>query len=177
MEDLEREYGIKEVRTQKAAPARGAATAVRGPARKVIELLMLRPELHVLADRRELAGARGVASIRPEEIALLDALLEVFGQSASTRVGEFFRDTEFETAVREIEAKVLKGAEANFDAAELEKQFLDDWQNLRVAIESELRQVRRTVLQQKLAQKQSLSPEEQAEYRALLQPHRSSAAP
>ena len=177
VEDLEREYGIKEVRTQKAAPARGAATAVRGPARKVIELLMLRPELHVLADRRELAGARGVASIRPEEIALLDALLEVFGQSASTRVGEFFRDTEFETAVREIEAKVLKGAEANFDAAELEKQFLDDWQNLRVAIESELRQVRRTVLQQKLAQKQSLSPEEQAEYRALLQPHRSSAAP
>ena len=177
VEDLEREYGIKEVRTQKAAPARGAATAVRGPARKVIELLMLRPELHVLADRRELAGAQGVASIRPEEIALLEALLDVFGQSVSTRVGEFFRDTEFETAVREIEAKVLKGAEANFDAAELEKQFLDDWQNLRVAIESELRQVRRTVLQQKLAQKQSLSPEEQAEYRALLQPHRSSAAP
>jgi DNA primase len=173
IEELEREYGIRETRPAKAAPARSSATPVRGPARKVIELLMLRPELHVLADRRELAGARAVASIRPEEVALLDALLEAFSQSASTRVGEYFRGTEFEPVVREIEASVMNGAEAGFDETELEKQFTDDWQNLRVAIESELREARRVVLQQKLSQKQPLSPEEQAEYRALLQPQRS----
>ena len=173
VQDLEREYGIKEARPSRAAPARSAATPVRGPARKVIELLMLRPELHVLADRRELAGARAVTSIRPEEVALLDALLEAFGQSASTRVGEYFRGTEFEPVVREIEASVMHGAEAGFDASELEKQFVDDWQNFRNAVESELREARRAVLQQKLTQKQNLSPEEQAEYRALLQPQRS----
>ena len=173
VEELEREYGIRETRPSKAAPARSSATPVRGPARKIIELLMLRPELHVLADRRELAGARAVVSIRPEEIALLDALLEAFKQSASTRVGEYFRGTEFESVVREIEASVMNGAEAGFDEAELEKQFVDDWQNLRVAITAELRETRRGVLQQKLNQKQNLSPEEQAEYRALLQPQRS----
>ena len=89
---------------------------------------MLRPELHALADRRELAGARAVAPIRPEEIALLAALLEVFGQSAATRVGEYFRDTEFESAVREIETSVLNRPEAGFDEAALKEQFVGNWQ-------------------------------------------------
>ncbi len=172
-QDLEREYGIVQARTSRAAPARSAAAPVRSPARKVIELLMLRPELHELAQRRELAGARGVASIRPEEIALLDALLEVFSQSVATRVGEYFRGTEFEAAVREIEASVLNRPEAGFEEAALKEQFVDDWNNLRVAIAADLREARRGVLQQK----QSLSPEEQAEYRALLQPHRGSPVP
>ena len=176
VEDLEREYGIKETRAPRAVPARSSATAVRGPARKVIELLMLRPELHVLADRRKLASARAVGSIRPEEVALLEALLEVFEQSPTTRVGEFFRDTEFEAAVREIEASVLNRPEAGFEESALKEQFVDDWQNLRVAINADLRETRRGVLQQKLNQKQALSPEEQAEYRALLQPDRSSHA-
>ena len=172
VQDLEREYGIKTMRTAQSAPARSAATPVRGPARKVIELLMLCPELHVLADRRELAGAHAVASIRPDEIGLLDALLDVFEQSASTRVGEYFRGTEFESAVREIEASVLNRPEAAFEETALKEQFIDDWHNLRVAIDSELRESRRKVLQQK----QTLSPEEQAEYRALLQPQRSTHA-
>ncbi len=177
VEDLEREYGIKEVRPARAALARSGATPVRGPARKVIELLILRPELHGLADRGELAGAHEVAAIRPEEIALLEALLDAFETSVATRVGEHFRGSEFEAAVNEIEAGVLTSAEAGFDEAELEKQFVDDWQNLRVAIQAELRQARRTVLQQKLSQKQVLSPEEQAEYRILLQPQRSAQRP
>ena len=172
VQDLEREYGIKTARTAQSAPARSAATPVRGPARKVIELLMLRPELHVLAERRELAGAKGVASIRPDEIALLDALLEVFGQSPGTRVGEYFRGTEFEAAIREIEASVLNRPEAGFEESALKEQFVDDWQNLRLAIDTELRESRRKVLQEK----QTLTPEEQAEYRALLQPQRSSHA-
>jgi DNA primase len=176
VQDLEREYGVKETRTTPAAPARSAATPVRGPARQVIELLMLRPELHALADRRELARARAVASIRPEEIALLDALLEVFGQSAATRVGEYFRGTEFESAVREIEASVLKRPEVDFEEAALEEQFVSSLQKLHAAIEAETRESRRGILQQKLNQKQNLSPDEQAEYRALLQPQRSGQA-
>ncbi|MDB5810777.1 MAG: primase [Betaproteobacteria bacterium] len=176
VQDLEREYGIKETRPVKAGPARGAATPVRGPARKVIQLLVLRPELHTLADRGELAGAHGVGTIRQDEIALLESLLDVYEQSTATRVGEHFRGTEFEAVVSEIEASVLKSAEADFDAAELENQFADDWHNLHLAIEAEVRHDRRAVLQQKLAQKQALSAEEQDEYRALLQPQRSTQA-
>jgi DNA primase len=176
VQDLEREYGIKESRTAPSAPARSAATPVRGPARKVIELLILRPELHELAGRGELAGAHEVAAIRPEEIALLEALLAAYDQSVTTRVGEYFRDTEFEGAVREIEASVLNRPEAGFEESALKEQFIDDWQNLRIAIAAELRDARRRTLQEKLSRKQNLSPEEQAEYRALLQPQRSSHA-
>lgn len=174
--ELEREYGIKTARPAKAGPAKGSATPVRSPVRKVIELLVLRPELHTLADRGELAAAGTVATIRQDEIALLEALFEAFEQSVSTRVGEYFRDTEFEGAVREIEASVLKSPEAGFDAEALEKQFVDEWRNLHLAIEAETRESRRAVLDGKLAKKQDLSPEEQAEYRALLQPQRTTHA-
>jgi len=104
---------------------------------------------------------------------MLDALLEVFGQSVSTRVGEYFRGTEFESAVSEIEASVLQRPEADFEAAALEEQFVGSWKNLQAAIDSEARASRRLELQDKLSRKQSLSSEEQAEYRALLQPQRS----
>ena len=174
--DLEREYGIKTARTAQFAPPRREAAEIRNRVRQVIELLILRPELHVLADRRELARARGVASIRSDEIAMLDALLEAFGQAVSTRVGEYFRGTEFESAVAEIEASVLKRPEADFEAAALEEQFISSWKNLQSAIDSEARAARRLELQEKLSRKQNLSPEEQAEYRALLQPQRSTQA-
>jgi DNA primase len=177
VQDLERDYGVKESRTTQAVPARSAAAAVRNPTRQLIELLILRPELHELANRQELAAARTVASIRPEEIALLDALLTAFGQSASIRVGEYFRGTEFEGAIREIEASVLNRPEAGFVEAELKEQFVDNWQKLRQVVESEIRRTRHGVLQEKLNLKQGLSPEEQAEYKALLQPQRMQHAP
>jgi DNA primase len=176
VQDLEREYGIKTSRTAPVSPARREAAGIRNRVRQVIELLMLRPELHLLADRRELARAHGVASIRSDEIALLDALLDVFGQSVSTRVGEYFRGTEFESAVSEIEASVLQRPEADFEASALEEQFVGSWKNLQAAIEAEARASRRLELQDKLSRKQSLSSEEQAEYRALLQPQRSTPA-
>jgi DNA primase len=176
VQDLEREYGIKTSRAAPATPARREAAGIRNRVRQVIELLMLRPELHVLADRRELARAGGVASIRSDEIAMLDALLEAFGQSATTRVGEYFRGTEFESAVCEIEASVLQRPEADFEASALEEQFVGSWKNLQAAIDAEARAARRLELQDKLSKKQSLSSEEQAEYRALLQPQRSTLA-
>ncbi len=136
LDELEREYGIKVTRPVKAGPPRGSAAPVRRPVRKVIELLVLRPELHTLVDRGELAAAGTVATIRRDEIALLEALFEAFEQSVGTRVGEYFRDTEFEGAVREIEASVLKSPEAGFDAEALEEQFVDEWRNLQLAIEA-----------------------------------------
>jgi len=89
---------------------------------------------------------------------MLDALLEVFGQSVSTRVGEYFRGTEFESAVSEIEASVLTRPEADFEAAALEEQFISSWKNLQSAIGFGSTRVPALELQEKLSRKQNLSP-------------------
>jgi len=58
IQDLEREYGIKTARTAQSAPPRREAaedTQSGAPGHRVVDM---RPQLHVLADRRELARAR-----------------------------------------------------------------------------------------------------------------------
>ena len=166
--DLDREYGVQESKPAKSAPAGIASAAVRTPARKVIELLMLRPNLCSLVECKDLVAARGAPKIRHEEIALLDALLEVFNESATTKIGEYFGGRILENLVREIEATLLGRPEASFQDDELKEQFLHEWDNLIVAINAGPREMRRKILQDK----QNLSPEEQSEYRALLQPQR-----
>lgn len=167
-QDLDREYGLKETKLANAAPPKAASAAVRTPARKVIELLMLRPDLCGLVDRKDLLAARGAPKIKQEEIGLLDALLEVFNESAATKIGEYFRGSNLENLVRDIEVTLLNRPEASFQDDELKEQFLHDWDNLIVAINEGLRETRRKIL----LEKQNLSPEEQSEYKALLQPQR-----
>jgi hypothetical protein len=70
--------------------------------------------------------------------------------------------------VREIEVTLLNRPEASFQEDELKEQFLHDWENLKLAIGEGPRMMRRKILQEK----QNLSPEEQSEYKALLQPQR-----
>ena len=168
VQDLDREYGVKESRPAHAASPRTASAPVRTPARKAIELLMLRPDLYQMADRHDLVAARDVPRIKPEEIALLDALLEVYAASTTTKIGEYFRDTELEKLVREIEVALLNRPEASFQEDELKEQFRHDWENLKLAIGEGIRVMRRKILQEK----QNLSSEEQSEYKALLQPQR-----
>ncbi len=168
VQDLDREYGVRESKPAHAAPPRTASAPVRTPARKAVELLMLRPDLYRLVDRNDLLAARGAPKIKPEEIALLDALLEVFAESTTTKIGEYFRDSDLEKLVREIEVTLLNRPEASFQEDELKEQFLHDWENLKLAIGEGPRVMRRKILQEK----QNLSPEEQSEYKALLQPQR-----
>jgi len=168
VQDLDREYGVRESKPAHAAPPRTASAPVRTPARKAIELLMLRPDLHRLVDRTDLLDAHGAPKIKPEEITLLGTLLEVFAESTTTKIGEYFRDSDLEKLVREIEVTLLNRPEASFQEDELKEQFLHDWENLKLSIGEEPRATRRKILQQK----QNLSPEEQSEYRALLQPQR-----
>ena len=63
---------------------------------------------------------------------------------------------------------LLSLPEASFLEDEIKEQFLHDWENLKLAIGEGLRVMRRKILQEK----QNLSPEEQSEYKALLQPQR-----
>ena len=168
VQDLDREYGVKESRPAHPAPPRTASAPVRTPLRKAIELLMLRPDLCCLVDRNDLVAARGAPRIKPDELALLEALLEVFAESTTTKIGEYFRGSDLEELVREIEVTLLKLPEASFQEDELKEQLLHDWENLKLAIGEGLRVMRRKILQEK----QNLSPEEQSEYKALLQPQR-----
>jgi DNA primase len=168
LQDLDREYGVREFRSAHAAPPRTASASVRTPARKAIELLMLRPDLHKTVDRNDLLAARGAPKIKPEEIALLEALLDIYAESTTTKIGEYFRDSDLEKLVREIEVTLLDRPEASFQEDELKEQFLHDWNNLKLAIGEGLRVMRRKILQEK----QNLSPEEQSEYKGLLQPQR-----
>jgi len=168
VQDLDREYGVRESRPAHAAPPRTASAQVRTPLRKAIELLMLRPDLHCLVDRNDLVAARGASRIKPDELALLEALLEVFAESTTTKIGEYFRGSDLERLAREIEVTLLSLPEASFQEDELKEQFLHDWENLKLAIGEGLRVMRRKILQEK----QNLSPEEQSEYKALLQPQR-----
>jgi DNA primase len=176
LHELEREYGIKQSRSVKAGPARASAVSMSKPARRVIELLMLRPEFHELADRRELDAAREVGTIRQDEIALLDALLEAFHQSPSTKLGEYFRGTAFDADVKQIEGSLESLPEASFDDIALKQQFVDSWRKLLEVIEGHQRGARRAALEEKLANRQELSLQEQAEYRALQQPLNSASA-
>jgi len=107
VQDLDREYGVRESRPAHAAPPRTASAQVRTPLRKAIELLMLRPDLHCLVDRNDLVAARGASRIKPDELALLEALLEVFAESTTTKIGEYFRGSDLERLAREIEVTLL----------------------------------------------------------------------
>ena len=157
--ELEREYGIKEIRPAKTVPAKSAAAPVATPLKRVIELLVLRPDLHTLIDRGELAAARTVGSIRQDEIALLEALLDAFEEAPDCRVGEYFRGGEFEGAVRELEANILRRDHAKFELEEQRQELIDSWQLLRSTIGAQVRAARLQVLQGK----QNLSLEEQDE--------------
>jgi hypothetical protein len=67
---------------------------------------------------------------------------------------------------------LLKRPEAGFQDDEIKEQLLHEWDNLKAVIAAGLRATRRTILQEK----QNLSPEEQSEYRALLQPQKTGSA-
>ena len=172
VQDLTREYGVRESRPTQAPPPRTATAPVRTPARKAIELLMLRPDLHALADRKDLVAAHAAPNMKPEEISLLDALLAAYGESTTTNAGEYFRGSPLEKLVREIEVALLERPEASFREDELTEQFRHEWENLKAAIGEVLRTARRKFFQDK----QNLSPEEQSEYKALLQPRRTRLA-
>ena len=159
-QELDRTYGVKPAASQ-SAPARVPAPSARSQTRKVIELLALRPDFGVLVDRNELAGMRGSAGTDQREIEFLDKLLELLAQSPAVKIGEYFRDSEFESFARGVETALLTVPEASFGEEALKAQFLEEWQGLRRGPSRFPRQPPENPPERQ--QKQNLSPEKQSE--------------
>ena len=159
-QELDRAYGIKSV-APRPAPARTPAQTARSQTRKVIELLALRPDLGILVDRNELAAARGAAGTDQREVEFLDKLLETLAQTPAIKIGEYFRESNFETLARDVETALLTIPEANFGKKEQEEQFLEEWQGLRRGPSRFPRKLPENSSEQ--LQKQNLSPEQQSE--------------
>jgi len=159
-QELDRTYGVKPAASQ-SAPARMPAPSARSQTRKVIELLALRPDFGVLVDRNELAGMRGSAGTDQREIEFLDKLLELLAQSPAVKIGEYFRDSEFESFARGVETALLTVPEASFGEEALKAQFLEEWQGLRRGPSRFPRQPPENPPERQ--QKQNLSPEKQSE--------------
>jgi len=159
-QELDRTYGVKPAASQ-SAPARVPAPSARSQTRKVIELLALRPDFGVLVDRNELAGMRGSAGTDQREIEFLDKLLELLAQSPAVKIGEYFRDSEFESLARGVETALLTVPEASFGEEALKAQFLEEWQGLRRGPSRFPRQPPENPPERQ--QKQNLSPEKQSE--------------
>lgn len=148
-----------------AAPARRAAPATLSILRTVLELVVCEPQLAARVDRGELLLGADVEGIEQAELRTLDAVLELIGtENTSIKLGEVFRGTAHETAVRAAEAGALRWQDRSLQPTELEAEFVGAWQQ---AVDR-IRRARITALLKKSGT-QGLSVEDQAQYRLLQQ--------
>jgi len=160
--------GQFEIRSQTAitpAPARRPAPATPSILRTVLELVVAEPRFAALIGREDLSLGAGVPGLDQADLQALEAVVDVVG-SGDVRVnlGEAFRDSPHETAVRNAEAGALRWQDRALAPAELEAEFAGAW---RQALDR-MRRARITALLEK-SRREDWSPEEQAQYRLLQQ--------
>ncbi len=155
-----------EIRAKAApAPARRTAPAPQSILRTVLELLIVEPRFAALIKRGDLVEAVGVPGIDQTELQALDAVLEVVGSGeVIVNLGEVFRGSPHEAAVRQAEAGALHWQERTLAPEEFEVEFRGAWQQAT----DRIRRARIRVLLEK-SQHQELSSADQAQYRLLQQ--------
>lgn len=155
-----------EIRAQAApAPARRAAPATQSILRTVLELLIVEPRFAALIRRDDLTGAVGVAGVDQADLQALDAVLEATGSGeAVINLGELFRGSPHEAAVRQAEAGALRWQDRTLEPGEFEAEFRGAWEQAMVLI----RKARINALLEK-SKRQGWNSEEQAQYRLLQQ--------
>ncbi len=156
-----------EIRAQAApAPARRTAVpATQSILRTVLELLIMEPRFAALIRRSDLAEAVGVAGVDQVDLQALDAVLEVTGSGeVLVNLGEVFRGSPHEAAVRQAEAGALRWQDRTLESGEFEAEFRGAWEQAMVLI----RKARINVLLEK-SKRQGWNSEEQAQYRLLQQ--------
>lgn len=156
-----------EIRAQAApAPARRTAMpATQSILRTVLELLIVEPRFAALIRRGDLAEAVGVAGVDQVDLQALDAVLEVVGSGeAMVNLGEVFRGSPHENAVRQAEAGALRWQDRTLEPGEFEAEFRGAWEQAMVLI----RKARINALLEK-SKRQGWNSDEQAQYRLLQQ--------
>ena len=163
LQELDAHFEIK--RQPAAAPARRPAPATMSILRTVLELVVCEPRLAARVDRGELAHGVDVAGIEQTELQTLVAVLELIGPGgAAINLGEAFRGTPHEAAVRAAEAGALRWQDRSLQPDELEAEFTGAWQQAM----DRIRRARITALLEK-SRRQELNAEDQAQYRLLQQ--------
>ncbi len=171
-----------QVKPTSSAPAERSAPAARHSARpaaqrkaptsilrSLIGWLMLHPQLARLAEREALADGREMSTLDQAELATLDRLLEA-AQREETVVSwvEYFRGTEQEQLLRQIELALLTHEVADWSSQETEREFVDGWAQLC----EQMRRGQLDLLTEKWA-RQKPTREDEERYRRLSQqkPH------
>ena len=162
-QELDEQFQIKS--KPAAAVQRRSPPVQRSIVCSLIELVMLHPEFSGLVERAELDPGCGVAAIKQVELKALAALLEAEGRGeAVVNWPEYFRDSEHEELLRQIEAGLLKRQEEHWSVDEDKAEFRGGWAQLQELI----RRGQLTALNEK-ARKQGLSGEDRDRYRRLSQ--------
>lgn len=155
-----------EIKSQLApAPARRTAPATQSILRTVLELLIVEPRFAALIKRSDLGEAVGVAGVDQIDVQALDAVLEVVGNGeVMVNLGEVFRGSPHEPAVRQAEAGALRWQDRTLESGEFEAEFRGAWDQAMVLI----RKARINALLEK-SKRQGWNSDEQAQYRLLQQ--------
>lgn len=147
------------------APARRTAPATQSILRTVLELLIVEPRFAALIRRGDLAEAVGVAGVDQADLQALDAVLEVMGSGETmVNLGEIFRGSPHEPAVRQAEAGALRWQDRTLEPGEIEAEFRGAWDQAMVLI----RKARINALLEK-SKRQGWNSDEQTQYRLLQQ--------
>jgi len=155
-----------EIRSQVvSAPARRAVPATRSILRTVLELLIVEPRFAAIIKHGDLTEAVGVAGVDQADLQALAAVLEVVGNGeVMVNLGEVFRGSPHESAVREAEAGALRWQDRTLEPGEFEAEFRGAWEQAMVLI----RKARINALLEK-SKRQGWNSDEQAQYRLLQQ--------
>ena len=160
-QELDAQLQVKS--TVAAAAPRRSPPAQRSIVRSLLENIVLHPDLAPGLQRAALEPAAGVAGINQAELKTLLAVLDVTaGGEAVVNWSEYFRDSEHEALLREVESALLKRQDVNLSAEEIAAEFRDGCTQLLERIR--LGQLR--ALNEK-AGKQGLSSEDKDHYRRL----------
>ncbi len=162
-QELDAQFQVKSHIT--AAAPRRSPPVQRSIVRSLIELVMSHPEFSRLVERAALEPGCGVAVINQAELKALMALLEAAARGETVvNWPEYFRDSEHEELLRQIEPGLLKRQEDAWSADEAKAEFSDGWAQLQEMIRRGLL----TALNEK-SRKQELSSEDKDRYRRLSQ--------
>jgi DNA primase len=164
-QELDAQFEIKTQVAVAAAPARRTVPAAPSILRTVLELVVAEPRFASLVGHEDLQLGSCVPGLEQADLQALSAVVDaIHAGDERINLGEAFRGTPHEAAVRNAEAGALRWQERSLQPAELEAEFSGAW---RQALDR-IRRARIAALLEKSA-RQGLSAEDQAQYRLLQQ--------
>jgi DNA primase len=140
-QELDAQYQIKRRPADAARPRQPARRAKSSLVRELVDWLVFDPSLAQYTDRGALSGAAEQVGfdVDPGELRTLERLLEVLVVEPQVRnFAEYFRGTEHDAMLREAEANSLRLQELKLAPEDMQREFVDGWQNLLVRVKKDL---------------------------------------